>query len=218
MYAFWDYWDLYQKVTFDGINKTITVNDGVTSLNIRTELYSAWIKWLEVETNTGYLFAMRYTGLDIIPGGYTGDTYFLINGWKLYIDLSEVAVTGVLFSDDYTTAYYTPAGKAQYPAVVASLVSTIGVSTNIVTGDLSTIPTAAQNAAAVRANLTPELSKINAQVDGLTPNQMIMLQEIYSLYGLDPTKPLVVTDISRTAGTVSQQINSNAGSTTVTRV
>jgi hypothetical protein len=61
-------------------------------------------------------------------------------------------------------------------------------------------------------------TKVSAQVDGLTPNQLIMLQEIYALYGLDMTKPLVVTDTSRTAGTISQQINSNAGSTTVTRV
>lgn len=220
MYSFWDYWQLYQKVTFDGITKIITVNAGVTTLNIRTELYSAWVKWLILEQNTGFLPVMRYTGLDVIPGGLTGDSYFLINGWKLYIDLSEVAVTGVLFSDNFNTAYYTLSGVAQYPATVSSLVSTIIVPTNVVTGDLSSlsIPTAIQNAAAVRTNLAPELSKITAQVDGLTSPQQIMLLEIYKLYGLDPTAPLIVNNTARTAGTISQTINSNSNSTTVTRV
>lgn len=219
-YLWWDYWTWVDKVTFDGINKIITVNDGVTALNIRTEVYSSWVRWLTIEDNTKFLPAMRFTGLDVIPGGFTGDSYFLINGWKFYIDLSVVAVSGVLFSDDYPTPYYTPAGKAQYAVTVSSLVSAIGVSTNIVTGDLNSlvIPTAAQNASAVRTELSPELAKINAQVDGLTPTQQTMLLEIYRLYGLDPTAPLVVSDTSRVAGSINQSITSTPTQTTVQRV
>ena len=219
MYADWSYWALYQKITIDGVNKLITVNPEVTTLNIRTELYTAWVKWLALDDNTKYLLAMRYSGLDVIPGGFTGDVYFLTNGWKLVVDLRAVAVAGVLYSDDYASAYYTPDTiVAQYPAVVSSLVNTVSTVQNVVTGDLSVVPTAAQNAAAVRTNLTTELAKINAQVNGLTPSQLTMLLEIYNLYGLDPLKPLVVSDTLRQAGTINQTIVSTPTTTTVQRV
>ena len=52
----------------------------------------------------------------------------------------------------------------------------------------------------------------------LTPDQETMLLEMYDLLGLDPTKPLVVTQTSRVAGTISQSIASNSTQTTVTRV
>lgn len=217
MYAFWSYWQLYQKVTFDGVNKLITVNEGVTSLDIRGDVYSAWVEWQQLETNTGFLPTIRYTGLDLIPGGLTGDSYFLINGWRLLVDLSNVAVKGVLFSDDYSSAYYNTAGKIQFPATVSSLVSTVIVRENVVTGDLSSISPSVI-AAAVRTNLTPELTKINAQVDGLTSTQQTMLLEIYKLYGLDPSVPLVVTSTNRSAGTINQTINTNTSQTTITRV
>lgn len=123
-----DYWDLYQKVTFDGIARIIYVNPTVTTLDIRSEVYSAWIDWVTLRDNMKYTVPIRYTGFDPIGGGkYTGDSYFLINGWKLSVDLAKVRVTGVLFSDDYDTAYYTPTMVAQYPATVSSLVSTVAI-------------------------------------------------------------------------------------------
>lgn len=160
MYASWDYWGLYHPVTFDGVLKTVTVNPEVTSLDIRGDVYSSWVEWQKLETNTGFLPTIRYTGLDIIPGGLTGDSYFLINGWKLLVDLSNVAVRGVLFSDDYSSAYYTPTGKIQFPATVSSLVSTVIVRENVVTGDLSSIviPSVEQTAAAVWAKAVEGLS------------------------------------------------------------
>jgi len=121
-------WALGNKVDFDGINKIIYVHPEVTDLDIRTDVYSAWVDWLVLRDNSKFLAAMRYTGFDPIGGGqYTGDTYFLINGWKLSVDLSKVRVSGVLYSDDYSTAYYTPALQAQYPATVSALVNTVSV-------------------------------------------------------------------------------------------
>ena len=72
--------------------------------------------------------AIRSIGGDpTVAGQAAGDIYFLINEWKLYIDLTKVKVTGVLFSDNFDTAYYDFNGNAQFPAEVSSLVS--GVST-----------------------------------------------------------------------------------------
>lgn len=79
-------------------------------------------------------------------------------------------------------------------------------------------PTASAIAAAVRSELTPELTHILAMENGLTSTQATMLLEIYRMYGLDPTRPLVVTDTNRSAGPeITQTINSGASITTVTR-
>ena len=62
------------------------------------------------------------------------------------------------------------------------------------------------------------ISTIASGVQGLTPTQSSMLLEIYRLYGLDPTMPLIVTDTSRTAGGISQTITNLPSSTTIKRV
>jgi hypothetical protein len=130
-------WALGNKVDFDGINRIIYVHPEVTALDIRSEVYSAWIDWVVLRDNAKYLPAMRYTGFDPIGGGqYTGDSYFLINGWKLSVDLAKVRVTGVLFSDNYDTAYYTPSLVAQYPATVSALVSTVSVAATVSANDI----------------------------------------------------------------------------------
>ena len=119
-------WALGNKVDFDGINKIIYVHPEVTALDIRSDVYSGWIDWIALRDNTKFAPAIRYTGLDPIGGGqYTGDIYFLTNGWKLSVDLAKVRISGVLYSDNYATAYYTPDLVAQYPASVAALVNTV---------------------------------------------------------------------------------------------
>jgi hypothetical protein len=151
---FWDYWNLGAKVTFDGTSKLIYVNPDVTALDIRADVYTTWVKWIELYENTVFTFAIEYSGLDPIPGGNTGDIYFLKNGWKLIIDLTKVAVSGVLYSRDYSTAYYSSTLTPQYPATVAALVNTVTNYQNVVTGDVGSIvvPTAQQNADAVIAS------------------------------------------------------------------
>lgn len=125
----WDLWTLYHKVTFDGANKIIYVNDNVTTLDIRNDVYSDWKEWsISFQDNATFQPAIRGIGGDpTVAGEKAGDIYFLINDWKLYIDLTKVKVTGTLFSDNFDTAYYDYAGKAQFPAQVSSVVS--GVST-----------------------------------------------------------------------------------------
>lgn len=56
------------------------------------------------------------------------------------------------------------------------------------------------------------------QTAGLTEAQNTMLQEIYRMYGLDPTRPLVVTNTSRNAGPeIGQNIVCTDNVTTITR-
>ena len=146
MFYFWDYWQLKSKVTFDGINRIAYVNPEVTLLDIRKDVWSRWVDWRALPDNDKFFRAMRRTGLDPIPGGTTGDVYFLINNWKLVIDLNKVKVTGVLYSDNFDTAYYSSNLSPLYPAVVSSVVNSVTVTVPVVTG---TVPTPAEISTAV---------------------------------------------------------------------
>jgi hypothetical protein len=79
---------------------------------------------------------------------------FLINGWKLCYNPNNVAVAGVLFSEDYDTAYWSEdATDPIYPATVSSLVNSAVSYQNVVTGDISVVPTTEEIVAAVLAQL-----------------------------------------------------------------
>lgn len=77
-----------------------------------------------------------------------------------------------------------------------------------------------QIAAAVRSELSTELSHLTSLQNGLglSSPQATMLLEIYRMYGLDPTKPLIVTDTNRVTGDIVQSISSSQSSTTITRL
>lgn len=83
-YGFWDYWQLYHKVTFDGINRWILINDGVTDINVQTEIYSDWKEWVLLEDHLKYFPPLNTVGGEPTIGAERLDvTYFLINGWKI---------------------------------------------------------------------------------------------------------------------------------------
>ena len=99
-YGFWDYWELRHKVTFDGANKLILINDGVTDLDVQTELYSDWKEWTLQENNLKYLSAFNTVGGEPTVAGQRLDvTYFLINGWKLkpYPGSYDLNIVGNVF-------------------------------------------------------------------------------------------------------------------------
>jgi len=73
-----------QKVTFDGPNKLILVNEGETSIDIQGEVYSNWKEWSLQRDNMKYLEAISTLGGDpITEETFIGDTYFLENGWRI---------------------------------------------------------------------------------------------------------------------------------------
>ena len=121
------------KLSFDGSARTITILPGVTVLDIRVDVYTEWVNWVQLSAdNQKWLLAMRYSGIDPIPGGESGGIFFLRNGWKLIVDFTQTSVSGVLFSDDYTTAYWTSGGSPLYPAYVSALVNTVVTSTPVI--------------------------------------------------------------------------------------
>lgn len=137
----WGHWELGHKVTFDPALRHIIANPGVTNLDIKIDVYSAWKEWVSVGQNSAYPSAARADGGAPIPGGFTGATFFLINEWKLLVNLTEVRINGVLFSDDFDTAYFdSVTAEPVYPATVSSLVNQTVTVQNVVTGDVNAIP------------------------------------------------------------------------------
>lgn len=163
--------DTQGSFRFDGLGKKVYVNDGVTSITI-ADLFSRWEDWLRQDDNLKWQQAMRYSGKDPIPGGETGTTFFMMNGWKLVYDPNVVAISGVLFSEDLPTPYWNAAGNPLYPATVSSLVNSAVSYQNVVTG---TALTAEQTANAVwqaatrslTASLDPSVAQI---VDAIIAN------------------------------------------------
>ena len=89
------------KVTFDGTNKLIVVDAGITALDVRVDLYSDWKEWAVLSTNLKYLPAFRTIGGDPVGSKNFGRAFFLSNGWKIRPQEAnhELVVTGNLFLD-----------------------------------------------------------------------------------------------------------------------
>jgi len=106
MQNYWEpfslYWENCHKVTFDGINKLILINEGVTCINFKVDVYSAWKEWVRIETNSGFTKAIQGIGGDPTPNGFIGATFFLENNWKIRTWEGDhtLNLTGNIFARD----------------------------------------------------------------------------------------------------------------------
>jgi len=140
-YGFWDYWALYHKVTFDGENKLIYINEGVSAIDVKIDLYSDSKEWIRHSADAAsFLPPMRTIGGDPTEGGnLAGDIYFLTNGWQIYLTHS-VTFTGDLFSDDFSSPFIAGTGVVIGTSKVSALAYQVAL-------DASTLPS--ETAAAV---------------------------------------------------------------------
>jgi len=77
-----------QKVTFDGRNKIIIVAEGVTELDIKIDVYSAWKEWMlanqEFPLGASWEPAISAIGGEALSDVLNvGSTFFLENGWRI---------------------------------------------------------------------------------------------------------------------------------------
>lgn len=91
-YGEWTYWETYnppnfvgaQKVTFDGPNKLIRINEGETTIDVQNDIYSNWKEWSIQRDNSKFSQALTSIGGDpITTERLVGDNYFLENGWRI---------------------------------------------------------------------------------------------------------------------------------------
>lgn len=239
-YGFYNLWELRHKVTFDGVNKLILVNDGETSIDAQIDLYSDWKEWVRELDYMKFLAPFSTVGGDpTIEGQRLDVTYFLINGWKIkpYPGSYTLNIVGNIFDVD--------GGSTTVPAdIVTNIANNITVNTNTsvivrqltpqvtVSGSglseselatLNTINTTTQDTNTVVYDISGSLvevqsllrspvtaSLVDAQQQALFDIQDKVIQ-LWTLQGLDVSNPLNVTLTSRTAGSISQSISTVDG-------
>lgn len=83
------------KVTFDGVAKLISIEDGITTIDVKSDLYSAWKDWV-LEGNANFPPAFSTVGGDPLGGGRQAGTYFFLNnigGWRIKPQEASHALT-----------------------------------------------------------------------------------------------------------------------------
>ena len=114
------------KVTFDGTNKLIIVDNGINSLDAAIDLYSDWKEWIVDNNNAQYPIAFSSIGGDDLGGGrFLGSTYFLENGWKIrpYEGNHTLSLTGNLYTRDGSSPFVNTIGN--YNVLITSSVSNL---------------------------------------------------------------------------------------------
>ena len=95
------------SVSFDGVAKVISITtppdvDGVVTVDVKVDLYSAWKEWALTGDNAKYLQAMRAVGGDQISATQSlGATFFLMNDWRVrpYEASHRLVLSGNLYTD-----------------------------------------------------------------------------------------------------------------------
>jgi hypothetical protein len=126
-----------QKVAFDSITKTIFVAEGVTQLDVKVDLYSAWKEWIKEAHDAvipaGQPIAFSAVGGDAVTDNQNlGTTFFLENGWRIQPYTSGQSYTLTITGNLYTrepgeTPFYFAEG-ASVSLVRSNIVDLITVS------------------------------------------------------------------------------------------
>lgn len=159
-YNNWQFWGPYnpplylgeQKVTFFGPERLIVVNTGVTELDFRTDVYSAWKEWLTDpnQQNAEYAPAISAIGGDPLPGNRRlGTTYFLENGWRMrtWEGNHSLTVSGNFFTREGVPAFVPTINPWTITINLntSTLVETLVEETTLTTSDLEAITTSIWN-------------------------------------------------------------------------
>jgi hypothetical protein len=182
--------------TFKFTESVIDVDSGATDIDCQ-DLYTACKLAQASEEGIIYGRIAAGSGLNSLgPGVQVGITVELLESWQLRFPTGNYIARvsgGNLIGG--------PGGDPiAYTAGVQTLLIQSAASTVVTAG--GSIPTAAQNAAAVRTELSLELLRTT---------------ELAKVHGLVTGDPLTVTPTTRTAGSVTQTISTVGTTTTVTR-
>jgi hypothetical protein len=144
-----------QKVSFDGATRTIYVAEGVTELNVKTDLYSAWKEWAQFATEAPppivWEKAFTAVGGDTITDTQDlGTTFFLENGWRIQPSPSGASYTLTIAGNLYTReAGETPFRFAEGVSVslvrsnIVDLITVEALGVSLTPGDITAIANAA---------------------------------------------------------------------------
>jgi hypothetical protein len=186
------------------------------STNVTAQaIYVAWADWVLLSDNSKYLPAFSSAGGESLGAGLSiPPYYFLENDWRIRpMEANQnLIITGNIFAQGGGIPVVSTLGVFQVNVNYTVSVQAQGISTSGSSG-----PSAAETAAAVWSASNRTLTS-GGSASSLTPSQATMLLEMYELLGLDPSKPLIVTETTRSAGAISQNIATSPSETVVSRV
>lgn len=184
-----------EPFTFDFTLHQINVDDGVSNVDL-TDLYDA-IK-LARASEEGILYDEIAFGSGLVPlgdGVFVGLTVGLVGTWQLHF--FEGAYIAKVAGGNLVGG---PSGDPiAYSAGVQTVLQQSAAST--VVSLSGSVPSAEETADAVWSR----------------SGRGVKVDETHQVHGLNPAAPLVVTETSRTAGSIEQSIDSSGGTVTVTR-
>ena len=185
-----DLWQLYHKVTFDGENRKIIVNDGELDIDVKIDLYSDWKEWAQKRDHLKYLPAMRAVGGDpTVAGAKLGSTFFTINNWQIVISESTV-FDGNLFSDDYDTPFITADGAKVARSQFSNLVDAVNLNaSDLITAGIATTTNIDDQTTTLQTDITNQTSTLQTDISGIS-------NEIAAVSGALPQD--VVTQLNST--------------------
>tara|TARA_R110000772_G_scaffold267971_1_gene393535 strand:- start:8615 stop:9370 length:756 start_codon:yes stop_codon:yes gene_type:complete len=99
------------KWTIDNLNKLFILKAGITEIDVQIDLYSDWKEEYKLGVNSSFPPAMRSIGGDPVTATRdAGDTYFMINGWRIRPDEVNhtLNIDGNLFTDPAGFSPYVP--------------------------------------------------------------------------------------------------------------
>ncbi len=159
-YGNWEFWSDYdpannyfgaQKVTFDGPNRIIYVNEGETEIDVRVDLYSNWKEWYISNQGEPYpsSWPIAFTavgGDNITQSVKLGTTFFLENGWRIKPWESAagyvLTVNGNIYTREPGENPFIPTSGVSVALTRSNLVDIVTPSVSISTQDRAAIAVA----------------------------------------------------------------------------
>lgn len=99
--------------SFDGPNLIITLDSGVTEVNVEVNLYSDWKEWVKLSDNAKYPPAFRAIGGDPLTATLDAGSYFFLQnqyGWRIKPPEENINISfvGSLVGEDVTQDLFIP--------------------------------------------------------------------------------------------------------------
>jgi hypothetical protein len=198
-------------VTFDGPTKIITVDAGITAIDV-VGVYNEWITWALTGQNLQYMSAFGEVGgndIDVVAGTSIPVYVYLINGWRVRPDEADhtlYVTTGVLLVDGGGDPFVDTLGaftvRINYQQPVQAI--TVGGATpaELWAHATRTLTDGTLIAAAVRAELAVELARINANIDSRMASFTYTAPDNATIAAIDakttnlPSDPASTSDIT----------------------
>jgi len=137
-----------QKVAWDGRNRIIYVNEGVTELDVKIDIYSAWKEWVlaspEYPTASTWKEAISAIGGEPLNDTLNvGSTFFLENGWRIQPFASKnpyiLTVNGNIYTREAGGNPFLFAEGVSVNLTRSNIVDQVVATSSLSSGDLASI-------------------------------------------------------------------------------